>query len=146
MKTKLTPMQAKDAVENITVTNPKEWETKCNEVFSIANAAIRRVEQTSVGAFEDQVVAAKETQRSAERASNGVAEAFSELRSGGVTLSGSQVKRVNAVREAAVENVKALRREADMLDHFAGQLADPEAYSETLFNTYSVLRLDFPHL
>lgn len=142
----ITPMQAKEAAENLIVTNPKEWETRVNEVFTLANQKIRQVEQTSVQAIEQQVLSAQEVERSAAKAFNAAGDAFQELRQGNVVLSGDTVKRVNAVRDAALENVKALRREAGMLDHFAGQLADPEAYAETLIDRYAVLRSAYPHI
>lgn len=143
---KTTPMQAKNAAENLPVTNPKEWEAKVNEVFTIANEKIRQVEQTSVHAFDEQVLSAKETERTAAAAFNAAGDAFQELRQGNVTFDSTNIKRVNAVRRTALENVKALRREAEMLDHFAEQLADPETYAETLLDRYAVLRIDFPHI
>lgn len=143
---KTTPMQAKDAIENIRVASPKEYDEKVNEVFAIANKAIQEVEQLSVRGFDDQVVMAQETERTAAKAFNAVGDTYQELRRGELTLDPANSKRVNAVREAALENVKALRREADMLDHFAGELADPEAYAEKLFDTYSILRPEFPHI
>lgn len=143
---KTTPGMAKDAVENIKVASPKEYDDKVNEVYAIANEKIRQVERLSVQAFDTQVLSAQETERSAAAAFNAAGDAFQELRQGNIVLDPANAKRVNRVREAALENVKALRREADMLDHFAGQLADPEAYAEKLFDTYSILRIDYPHI